>query len=208
VLPSSGAHFRRGRLSFKGSVSDIASVKFGPLMTTPQRCSVAYFTCTLCWGYPGSSVPAQAQHSLPQRKVFMHEGERLDAKLTIQIFAELRAFLIKRSIYSSVCNQASALVHRSEVALERDVSRLNVAPSTHTFESSTSTIRFTRIISENAQMCGVRSTCAPGLHGVHQPVQATFCAPRATISHANLRLQTYVTRSIPAMASKSGVSAT
>ena len=48
----------RGRLSFRGSVPLMASLRPGPRTTTPQRCSVAYRTLTACCGYNGSRSPA------------------------------------------------------------------------------------------------------------------------------------------------------
>jgi hypothetical protein len=73
VLPTSGVSSRgctrsRGKSSFRGSVPEMASVRPGPLTTTPQRCSVAYLTDTWCCGKEGRVRPAGRQHSRQHSK--------------------------------------------------------------------------------------------------------------------------------------------
>mmetsp|Transcript_13104 Transcript_13104/g.35683 ORF Transcript_13104/g.35683 Transcript_13104/m.35683 type:complete len:200 (-) Transcript_13104:342-941(-) len=57
----------KGRLSFKGSVPVMASLRPGPETATPHLCSVAYCTRTLCSGKLGSDRPSRSAQNVGPR---------------------------------------------------------------------------------------------------------------------------------------------
>ena len=147
----------RGRPSLRGSVPETESLRSGPLIATPQRCSVAYCTITVWCGKLGRHSPAaqlahrevSQRHESPvpivtsARPLMLAEAVRGIAhrmRHTSEICAEYGPHVLKSAVCPPAGDNVSGWVQSCKVALESNVAWLHLNSSAHALKGTTASV--------------------------------------------------------------------